>query len=257
MKTDIEKFSHILNSFVDESRRIFTSRLCGIYLHGSAVMDCFSPERSDIDLLFIVDGDITFDEKREFLRLISELDQSAPSKGLELSIVKREYCKPFVYPTPYEFHFSGFYRENVSADPDGYILRMQGTDRDLAAHFTITYHRGQVLYGLPIPEVFEAPSRADYFDSIFYDIENAAEDIKESPVYMILNLCRVLAYAEDELILSKKEGGEWGIENLPERFRELIRRALKYYTSGRAFACDAALSAEFAGFMTDEIKKYK
>ena len=257
MKQSIEKYSRILNRITSESQRIFGSNLTGIYLHGSAVMDCFSPERSDIDLLFIINDDITSDEKRAFLEVISELDKSAPPKGLELSIVKREYCRPFVYPTPYEFHFSGFYRENAESDPNGFIEKMKGFDPDLAAHFTITCHRGKTLFGLPIPEVFEAPSREAYFESIFYDIQNAEEDILNSPVYIILNLCRVLAYAKENRILSKKEGGEWGMKNLPEEYRGLAESALMYYTAGSEFSCSSALSAEYASSMLNEIEKYK
>jgi streptomycin 3"-adenylyltransferase len=38
-------------------------------------------------------------------------------------------------------------------------------------------------------------------------------------MYLILNLARVLAFMKDGLVLSKREGGEWGLKNLPEKYR--------------------------------------
>ena len=40
------------------------------------------------------------------MRHVVNLNEEAPEKGFELSIVRREYCNPFAYPTPYELHFS-------------------------------------------------------------------------------------------------------------------------------------------------------
>lgn len=39
---------------------------------------------------------------------------------------------------------------------------------------------------------------------------------------LILNLARVLAYLKDGLVLSKKEGGEWGINHIPEMYHGLM-----------------------------------
>ncbi len=85
---------------------------------------------------------------------------------------------------------------------------MNGTDRDLAAHIMITFHRGQCLWGEAIQDVFEDVGEKAYLDSIWRDIEHADEDIVETPVYTALNLCRVLAYKREKLILSKQEGGQ-------------------------------------------------
>ena len=47
----------LLNRFTSESKRIIGDDLAGIYLHGSLAMDCFNPDRSDIDLI-VVTGDV-------------------------------------------------------------------------------------------------------------------------------------------------------------------------------------------------------
>lgn len=252
----IELYKELLDKFVSHSKEILESNLTGIYLHGSAVMGCFQPGKSDLDLLIVVKEEVSDEAKRQFMDMVVELNKQAPSKGLELSIVKEEVCKPFVYPTPFELHFSIAHLAWYQNNPQEYVEKMKGTDNDLAAHFTITYHRGRVLYGKDIPEVFAPVPSADYLDSIWCDIENAPEEIAENPMYLTLNLCRVLAYVKEGLITSKQEGGEWGLENMIQReYQELIQKALKEYQGGDAMVFDVPVARAFAEYMLEEIKR--
>ena len=249
-------YRDLLEKFVSDSKEIFENNLTGIYLHGSAVMGCFQPGKSDIDLLLVVKEDISDEAKRQFMDMEVELNKQAPAKGLELSIIKEEFCNPFVYPTPFELHFSMAHLVWYQSNPQDYVEKMKGTDKDLAAHFTMTYHRGQVLYGKEIPEAFAPVPKEDYLDSIWCDIENAAEEIPENPMYLTLNICRVLAYVKEGLITSKQEGGEWGLKNVsrPE-FGALIEAALKEYQSNVTMVFDEAVAQEFAKYMLGEIKE--
>ena len=146
----IEEYEDLLERFVSRSKEILGNNLTGIYLHGSAVMGCFQPGKSDIDLLVVVKEEIPDEAKRQFMDMVVELNKQAPAKGLELSIVKENVCNPFIYPTPFELHFSVAHLSWYQSNPQDYIEKMKGTDKDLAAHFTIIYHRGQVLYGKKI-----------------------------------------------------------------------------------------------------------
>ncbi len=253
----MDRIQELLNSFTTESRRILGDNLTGIYLHGSAVMGCFKPEKSDIDLIIVVKEEISDPIKRQFMDMVVELNKQAPKKGLELSIVREEVCKPFVYPTPFELHFSVAHLNWYQTNPEDYVEKMKGTDKDLAAHFTIIYHRGKALYGKEIREVFAEVGHEAYMDSIWCDIEGAVEDILESPMYMILNLCRVLGYKEEGLILSKKEGGEWMLGKLAEEdgYTKLIRDALKEYATGLKMEPEETLAQQFAEEMLERIKR--
>ena len=163
----------LINGFVRESKEILRENLVGIYLHGSAVMGCFNPEKSDIDLIIVVDRPMPDAVKRAYLDMVVRYNAMGPAKGIEMSVVRREVCSPFVYPTPYELHFSAGYLEWYGEDPDDYIREMNGEDKDLAAHFTIIYNRGRCLYGPPIKEVFAEVPGGDYMDSIWEDIAGA------------------------------------------------------------------------------------
>ncbi|MBO4415602.1 MAG: DUF4111 domain-containing protein [Lachnospiraceae bacterium] len=251
-KSLIEK---ITDAFVQRSREILKDDLTGIYLHGSAVMGCFNPGKSDIDLIIVVNGPMQDQVKREFLDMVVELNSSGPAKGIEMSVVTKDACDPFIYPTPFELHFSVGHLDWYRRDPDDYVQKMKGTDKDLAAHFTIIVNRGRCLYGAPVKEVFAGVPKADYMDSIYEDIADAKEEISENTMYLTLNLARVLAYKEEGLILSKKEGGEWAAGKLPEEYYPLIRDALKEYTENEAVSYDRELAVCYAEYMLKRIRE--
>lgn len=244
----------VLDTFVKRSIEILGDDLCGIYLHGSAVMGCFNPAKSDIDLIVVVEETVPDETKRAFMEMTVALNEAAPPKGIEMSVVKRGVCRPFVYPTPYELHFSAGHLAWYRRDPEGYIREMQGTDKDLAAHFTVIRARGRCLHGLPIEEVFGQVPREDYLDSLWYDVEGAGEEIRSYPMYLILNLARVLAFCREGTVLSKKEGGLWALDHLPATFHPLIRDALREYTQAAAVAYDEAAAKEYAAYMLEAIR---
>lgn len=245
---------NVLENFVKQSQNILGDNLVGIYLHGSAVMGCFHEKKSDIDLLIVVDTALSNEIKCRYMDMVMELNTYAPKKGIEFSIVRKNVCSPFVYPTPYELHFSIAHLQWYQTNPSDYIDRMKGTDKDLAAHFTIIYHRGKCLCGKEIKDVFEPVNGEFYFDSIWYDIENAEEEILANPTYIILNLCRVLAYKTEGLVLSKQEGGNWGINHVPEKYHSLILSALDEYVSDKSAKWDGDCARDYAAYMIEQIE---
>ena len=241
--------------FVERSKEILRDNLAGVYLHGSAVMGCFNPEKSDIDLIIVVERPLSDPVKRAYMDMVVGCNARGPAKGIEMSVVLRAVCKPFVYPTPFELHFSAGYLEWYQKDPGEYIREMNGTDKDLAAHFTIINKRGKCLYGAPIDEVFAEVPSGDYMDSLWYDVEGAAEEITEYPMYLTLNLARVLAYREEGLVLSKKEGGEWALGALAAEYRPLISDALREYCESAKVVYDRALAKRYAAYAIQRLKR--
>ncbi len=251
------KLYKIMSQFVEQSRTILGDNLTGVYLHGSAVMGCYNPDKSDIDLIVVVNDFSSDNVKRKFMEAVVALNEEGPAKGIEMSIVTKAVCNPFVYPTPFELHFSvmhvGWYKDN----PEDYVRKMNGTDADLAAHFTVIKKRGKCLYGAPIDEIFGKVSQADYMDSIWKDIAEAEEEITENPMYLILNLARVLAYTQEGAVLSKKEGGEWALKSLPETYHCLIEAALREYAEGADVSYDMKLAKDYARYMVEQITREK
>jgi streptomycin 3"-adenylyltransferase len=52
---------------------------------------------------------------------------------------------------------------------------------------------------------------------------------RKYPVNLLLNACRTAAALLDKKVLSKSEGGLWGLQKLPQDLRFLIRKALDVY----------------------------
>lgn len=240
--------------FVALARQVFQGNLTGVYLHGSAAMDCYNPEKSDLDLLVVVQRPLRQAEKRAFMDGLIALHEKTPGKGIEMSIVTQDVCSPFVYPTPFELHFSETHLDGYLRDPEDYILKMQGTDKDLAAHCTVIRARGRCLCGLPIEEVFGAVPVEDYIDALWYDVENAPAEILENPLYMTLNLARVLAYLEEAKVLSKREGGLWALEHLPITYHPLIQMTLEEYAEGKSASYDPDLLTNYAEDLLQRIR---
>jgi len=248
-------------SLMNDITRDFTSalgdKLTGIYIHGSIAFGCFRWETSDVDFLAVVRKPLSLSEKTALIRAILNRVPDAPQKGIEMSVVTEDVCRNFVYPTPYELHFSNAHLDAYREDLEGYCQKLCGTDPDLAAHFSVTKAKGVAWYGKPIAEVFGDIPREALLASVRSDAADAQDGMAENPVYFVLNLCRVIACQERGLLLSKAEGGQWGLENLPAEHAPTIRSALNAYTagaemdsSGAAAFCSYALERILSGTMT-------
>lgn len=242
-------YQSVIDEFTSMSKEIIGNKVTGIYLHGSMAMNCFNPDKSDIDLLIVIESDITDVQKMEFMKRVAKLNAQAPIKGLEISIVKREYCKHFVYPTPFELHFSLMHLHWFRDNPENYVVSMKGEDKDLAAHFTIINRCGIVLYGEQIENVFEEVPKKDYVDSIWVDVKDARENIAHDPINITLNLCRVLAFLKEDLCLSKQQGSAWGIAHMPKKYHPFILQALDCYKTNRIMPVGMQLANKFADEM--------
>jgi predicted nucleotidyltransferase len=230
--SDIEALlSRISTSFQD----LLDDNLIGIYIHGSLAMGCFNPASSDVDFLVVVRHPLDSNTKQKVAETILTLNKQAPAKGLEMSIVLLEHTQQFVYPTPFEFHFSNDWTERYNKHEVDF--NEGRTDPDLAAHFTITKTRGYTLSGQPINEVFGDVPEKYYLESILEDGRAILEDMTSNSVYDVLNLCRIIAYLQDRVITSKQEGGEWAIKHLPTEYRAVVQQALDEYggLSGQAW----------------------
>ena len=249
----MERYQTLLDQFTESTRNILGDDLVGVYLHGSAVMGCFNPAKSDLDLLVVVESEPEDTVKRRYMDMVLRLDAGAPAKGLELSVLRRRDCAPFVHPTPFVLHYSRAHLDWYRREPEDYVQKMKGEDPDLAAHITILRHRGKALWGAPVEAVFAPVPREAYLDSIRADVADAMDRILENPVYVTLNLCRVMAFTREGLILSKQEGGKWGMGNLPWACHSIIEGALEAYATDRKMQVSREKALKFARFMLDRI----
>ena len=208
--------------------------LVGVYVHGSAAIGGFDFARSDVDYIAVVDAPLD-DRQRRLLgeRFLAVFGENCPGNGVEMHVVESAYTGAgFVHPTPAAFHFGT--REQIErfSEPGSRPV----LDPDLAAHFTVVRHRGVRILGQPSGRVFAGVPEACFLDSIRLDCEECHESILKRtppdrecrvPPYAVLNLCRTCACLETGRILSKREGGRWALDGLPDRHRPVVRAALE------------------------------
>ncbi|GIN85899.1 streptomycin 3''-adenylyltransferase [Heyndrickxia sporothermodurans] len=225
------------------------SNLVGIYLHGSLAMECFHPENSDVDILVIIKDKIPKELKKKIIQDLLALNEYP----LEMSILLEHEVIELHHPTPFELHYSKVHRDRYLNDP--HYICGDSVDPDLAAHLVVTYERGKCLFGKSIKEVFKPVPPTHYLQSIMYDIENAEQEIVKNPVYYTLNLCRVLYYIKEGVVASKKEGGEWGMNAVDERYKEIVKNSLAIYLGSKEeIRWDNSLLIRFAKNMLSEIR---
>jgi streptomycin 3"-adenylyltransferase len=215
---------------------MLAENLVGIYVHGSAAMGGFNPARSDLDALIMVQDSLSLEIKQSLIPVTFRLVEVAPAKGLEFSVVLLRATQDFVYPTPYEFHYSQDWYEAYATDKVDLIAPQ--TDADLAAHFMVTRSRGVCIDGIPIDQVFGPVPSTDYWQSLLWDAQGILADMSSEPVYAVLNLCRIVAYQREQVVLSKYEGGKWGLRHLPAAFHVLIEQALRQYEAQMSVTLD-------------------
>lgn len=249
----MDRLQEILREIRTACQDVLSKKLVGVYVHGSIAFGCFRWEVSDIDYIVVVKEPLSTEERMRFMERTIDINRRAPEKGLEMSVVLREHCRRFVYPTPFELHFSRMHLENYQRDPEGYCRSAHGGDPDLAAHFTVIRSRGIVLCGEPVKAVFGPVDRSDFWKSVCADVEDAEQDVGENPAYVILNLCRVCAFGEEGLLLSKAEGGQWALERLPEPQHSAVEGALAAYEGGGSLSVPTEEATAFCRYMAGRI----
>jgi predicted nucleotidyltransferase len=245
-----------ITNFVDKLQAALTDNLTGIYLHGSLAMGCFNPASSDIDMLIVTETPLTPQQQRSMAQIT--LDNSGKPVEFEMSSIARTYLQEWEHPCRYDFHFSEDWRDKVTAklangDAETWDVP-QGRDDDLAAHVTVTYHRGVVLYGQPIKDVIPNIPSAHYQDSIVGDFYWLLKrDLHYRP-YGILNMCRVLQFLKTGVVSSKAEGGAWALANIPENYHAVIVAALANYRDNVPLPENKSAYDSFVTFMAQQIE---
>lgn len=209
------KLNTILNLIKDNIPKILENNVIGIYLHGSIIFNDFEWDKSDIDFIVIVKNRISLQQKEKIISFILKINKYCPKKGLEMSIIQHRNINPFVYPTPFELHYSNYYYFVCKKNLKEFCQNMNGLDKDLATHCKLIISRGITLYGLPIDHVFSEVPELYFIDSIFNDIKDSLKSYHNNSYSTTLNLCRTIVYCKNKTLCSKKEGGNWILHHFP------------------------------------------
>jgi len=226
-----------IDRITDIWRTHLRDALIGVYLHGSIALESFVEGLSDIDVLIVTARKIPREERLSIARELIKIE-GKPSP-LEMSAVYVGNLVPWQHPTRCQFHYSFSWTERYEQFLSGevqesFIIDEDFADSDIACHARLTRERGICVYGKPIEEVIPAVSEADFWASIYAEVEDFDFHAYEPRFFPcnIISLGRVLSYKREKRILSKYESALWTIEHIPQRLRYLIENAIRAWFCG-------------------------
>jgi hypothetical protein len=193
------------------------------YLHGSAALGGFVPGKSDVDLLFVTEGELTDAERDAAVAVLRSLP-GCPGSGIESSVLTREHARD---PA------AGGFELHVCTGPGEKVVDGRGHpgDGDLVLHAFVARAAGVTLHGPPAADVLGEPARAVVLDRLRAELVWALEH--GSGPYAVLNACRALVWVREGRVVSKVEAGESGLAALP-RHAATIAAALAAQVSPAA-----------------------
>ena len=172
-----------------------------------------------------------------------------------MSVILESTCRNTPWPPPFELHWSNAHQAAYEKDPRAYCESMHGEDPDVTTHILCLNAFGSTLFGPNIARMFDPVRREDAMRSILYDVNDARTHFAERSCYYALNLCRALAYKRDGVVLNKRDGGEWALQNLDQEYQRVIQAALNAYQAGRDMSCDAGLAEDFCHNALEELNE--
>jgi streptomycin 3"-adenylyltransferase len=223
-----KKMPKLVREFLSETlscvHSILQDVLVGIYLYGSLAMGCFNPKSSDIDLILVVRKRLLKVQRKKVIKCLREV--CSKSRRIELSIVRENILRNPQYPIMVDLHFE-YWGEIFENEKDNEIL----------SNLYTTRKRGFRIWGKPISSVFSEIPPQYHLKSVIEDLNCTRKYLHENPervgydpvVYWVLGSCRILAFIRDEKVLSKLEGGQWGLANLPKQYHDLVEQAISRY----------------------------
>lgn len=204
-----------LEALTAEVAEVLGDRLVGVYPHGSLLLGGYREERSDVDVLVVVEDALTPDEQDDLATRLSADALSCPAIGLELSVVTRAVAAAPDARPAFELHVTTAAQDRKVVDGHG-----RPGDLDLVLHFAVCHALGYP----PFAEVPAALVLRQVADELTWASRHAPDE------YAVLNACRALRYAEESALVSKVDGGRWALDRVPAADRPVVEAALARQT---------------------------
>lgn len=209
--------------------RVLGAKLIGVYLYGSLTQQAFDAAHSDVDVLVVVERDLS---DAQFRRLQAWLAEAA-------------LANPWMHRLQMQILVRG---RLLREDPRGTLyqfgtLTRSGSDGNPIIWLNVLAS-GVALTG-PRPETFLPPITAPMLSTALVreleylraEVSNPESPWRDQPFYRryaILTLCRILYTHRTGRIGSKPEAARWALRFLPPRWHLLLRSAAGFRTERRS-----------------------
>jgi streptomycin 3"-adenylyltransferase len=183
--------------------------LIGVYVHGSLALGGFRPERSDVDVLAVIDAPLSPDRQAAIGDALLRAAYPCPGTGLECSVITAATAAD-LGDCRFEVHV---------ATPDTAVMGAgHGGDPDLVLYAEVCRRSGITVTGPPAASVFGAVPRDRLRTAIRDEMAWGLSAWRQASApfeYAVLNACRAMWFARDGSLRSKVAGGEWYLAEHP------------------------------------------
>lgn len=238
-----------LSATTQSFQSVLRDKLLGLYLCGSLVQDDFKTDRSDIDLLGVVSGQLDKGTRAELDEELCNAGHTIPARGLEVVLFPAHAARSPGIDLPFEYALStgpGWETES----------EQRGIANDMLIDIVLCRNSGFALAGPPAKEAFGPVSEQDLRNALIdelqwhvREVDKGTDDI--AAVNAILNAARSLYAAETGQILSKTEGGNWWLQRHPSD--SLVAQALARRADRQATPPNPGLVNDFVKTVIDRI----
>lgn len=199
---------------------ILGANLTGIYLYGSLTQRAFEAERSDVDLIVVVQRDVSDAQFRRLEVWLGGTAATAPwVRRLHMQILVRgRLLREDTRGALYQFG----------------ALRRSGSDGNPIIWLNVLAS-GLTLAGPPPQRLLPPITAAMVSAALVRELEYLRAEVAnpKSPwrdqrfyrAYAVLTLCRILYTHTCGEIASKPRAARWALRTLPERWHSLVRSA--------------------------------
>lgn len=212
----------------------FGRRLLGLYLWGSLAAGGFQPGSSDLDLLAVLESDVTDDELDSLRELHAAFEAARPRwrDRIEVLYLSREVLQTF------------------AAQPTGRVARISPGEplhhRELAGDvgwkldWGGVVARGETVYGRPPLELGPRVTAQAYEDAVRSQLRQWREAVRQRDVafvpayqgYIVASVCRALYTLESGEQASKEDAVAWFTGRHPES-ATFVTDAFRAYRADR------------------------
>jgi predicted nucleotidyltransferase len=223
--TEIEA---LLGRLTDEIRRNSNDSLVGLYVYGSLVTGDFDMNRSDIDLLAVVDSTVegdTFDRlDRMHARFVE--DHPAWEDRIEVAYVPASALWTFRTRT-----------DQIAVISPGEPFHLKAAGRDWLINWYMVREAGVTLCGPPPRSLIPEISQSEFREAVREQAEAWKEWVFKmrtpgAQSYAVLTLCRALYTYTHGRQASKKQAALWARAYLPQ-WTSLIQQSSLWMSEGQ------------------------
>jgi predicted nucleotidyltransferase len=185
-------------------------QVVAVLLHGSLTLGDFTPGKSDVDLLIVVERPLADEEIDAVLGTIDSLRGEAPSR-VDLRVVTRAVAAS---PTPAPA--MEVYVALQPGRPMEVETRVAG-EPDLIVEFSMVRAHGRTIVGAePSALIGDVPDEwvAEVGDRQLAAWERLVDDAAHAEL-MVLTTCRIWRFHAERVHCSKAEAGRWALARDP------------------------------------------